>query len=221
MPRALLPVAALLLQLLAQPGAAGELRGAARPAVPEAVRATRAPPLHAGVIPPGTLSHYCVVSSWDGFNATLQSYSTLFGVPLPPIRTAGGLPANGTYLGQRLRATTLQAFLPGNNGTRIEFLAGEPSLPSWWRDVYLARGLEVHHTGYSLPPGTQVWPVVQAFEGAGLGRAVQWGRWGNANGTDAPGAGCYAYVDSQGSLGVTIELLAERTDCDSLPAPPA
>ena len=46
---------------------------------------------------------------------------------------------------------------------------------------------------------------------------VQYGRWGTIN---TPGAGCYVYVDSQASLGVTVEILANEFDCDSLPAPP-
>ena len=88
-----------------------------------------------------------------------------------------------------------------NNNTRVEFLAGEPSQPSWWRDVYLARGFEVHHVGFELPAGTAVWPVVEAFQAAGLGQPVQWGRWGV---TDQPGSGCYAYMDAQAALGVKI-----------------
>lgn len=130
---------------------------------------------------------------------------------------AGGPDSNGTYLGKQLLGTTKIAFMALNNQTRMEFLAGEPSEPSWWRDVYLAKGYEVHHMGYELPRGTAIWPVVSSFTAAGLGEAVQWGRWGVP---DQPGAGCYAYMDSQGSLGVTVELLASEADCDDMPYPP-
>ena len=68
--------------------------------------------------------------------------------------------------------------------------------------------------GYVLPAGTQVWDVVQAFQAVGLGPAVQWGRWGTE---EHPGSGCYVYMDSQDTLGVTTEILASETWCDSLP----
>lgn len=102
-----------------------------------------------------------------------------------------------------------------NNMTRMEFLAGQPDQPSWWRDVYLTKGYEVHHMGYVVP--SPIWPVVQAFSAAGLGPAVQWGRWGVP---DQPGSGCYVYMDSQATLGVTVEILANDQDCDDLPYPP-
>ena len=31
----------------------------------------------------------------------------------------------------------------------MEFLAGDVN-PSWWRDVYRIKGMEVHHMGYAL-----------------------------------------------------------------------
>jgi hypothetical protein len=81
--------------------------------------------------------------------------------------------------------------------------------------VYLRKGMEVHHAGYEV--NEPIWPVVERFEAAGLGKAVQWARWG---GVDVPGAGCYVYMDSQTTLGVTTEILASGEFCDSLPAPP-
>ena len=70
--------------------------------------------------------------------------------------------------------------------------------------------------GYAI--GTEpVWPVVEAFTAAGLGPAVQWGRWGQED----HGGGCYVYMDSQLTLGVTTEILAADAGCDSLPAQPA
>ena len=70
--------------------------------------------------------------------------------------------------------------------------------------------------GYEI--GTEpIWPVVEAFAAAGLGPAVQWGRWG----AEDHGGGCYVYMDSQLTLGVTTEILAGDAGCDSLPAQPA
>jgi hypothetical protein len=97
-------------------------------------------PAATALLPPGTLSHFCVVTSWDGYNTTLQQYATLFGVPVPSQGIAGGPTSNGTYENAPLVTTTKIAFLPLNNNTRMEFLAGDPSLPSWWRDVYLVKG---------------------------------------------------------------------------------
>ena len=171
-----------------------------------------------GIIPEGTLTHFCVVTSSAGYNATLATYASLYGVPAPAPGIAGGAASNGTYLGRPLVGTTKIAFLPLNNNTRMEFLAGEPSQPSWWRDVYLRHGLSIHHMGYELPPGTQVWDTVTAFMAAGLGPAVQWGRWGTI---DTAGGGCYVYMDAEASLGVTVEILAAGTWCDSLPAQPS
>jgi hypothetical protein len=182
-----------------------------------------APPLplgarRVGVIPAGTLSHFCIVTSWQNFNQTLQTWASFLGTTAPAPGIAGGPDSNGTYMGKPLLGTTKIAFLDLNNDTRVEFLAGEPSQPSWWRDVYLEKGFEVHHSGYVLPAGTQILDTVQAFELAGLGQAVQWGRWGQI---DKPGAGCYVYMDSQKTLGVTTEILANGQWCDSLPAQPA
>lgn len=173
----------------------------------------------AGIIPAGTLSHFCIVTSWVGYNATLATYGTLLGVEPPVPGIAGGPGSNGTYLGNPLVGTTKIAFMQLNNETKMEFLAGDPDHPSWWRDVYLRRGYEVHHMGYVLPSSAgQVWDTVTAFTAAGLGEAVQWGRWGTI---DTAGAGCYVYMASEASLGVTVEILANEDACDSLPAQPS
>lgn len=174
-----------------------------------------------GVIPEGTLSHFCVVTGWDTYNQTLATYSTFLGQPVPSQSIAGGPGTNSSYCvgGQcsPLLGTTKIAFMQLNNQTKMEFLAGEPNLPSWWRDVYLEKGYEIHHMGYVLPTGTPIWTVVENFQAAGLGTYVQWGRWGTI---DTAGAGCYVYMDSQTTLGVTVEILANENDCDDLPAPP-
>ncbi len=175
-----------------------------------------------GIVPEGTLTHFCVVTGWASYNTSLKNYGTLFGVTPPSPGLAGGVDSNGTYVlkgvPQRLTGTTKIAFLSLNNQTRMEFLAGDPDHPSWWRDVFLAKGYEVHHQGYGLPKGESVWPVVQALAAAGLGDPVQWGRWGDIN---QPGSGCYVYCDTQGTLGVTIEILGgDSGECDSLPAQP-
>jgi hypothetical protein len=110
--------------------------------------------------------------------------------------------------------TTKIAFLRLNNETQMEFLAGEPNEPSWWRDVYLQKGLEIHHQGYVLPESIDVWATVMNFAESGWGQAVQWGHWGTFG---QAGSGCYVYVDSQRSLGVTVELLGGATNCGNLP----
>jgi hypothetical protein len=175
-----------------------------------------------GILPRDTLSHFCVVTSWGSFNTTLSQYSALLGQPAPTPGVAGGAGSNGTYVvngvPQKLIGTTLIAFMQLNNSTRMEFLAGDEG-PSWWRDVYAAKGFEIHHQGYALPKGVAVWPVVEAAASAGIGPPVQWGRWGDIN---RPGSGCYVYVDSQKTLGVTVEVLGgSEGECDGLPAPPA
>ena len=180
-------------------------------------------PLPPSLVPQGSLSHFCVVTSWDNYNMSLQNYGTLFGItpPLPGI--AGGPDSNGTYvidgIPSKLLGTTKISFISLNNLTKMEFLAGDPQYPSWWRDVYLSKGYEIHHQGYVLPKGEPVWPVVQVFKESGLGEPVQWGRWGEIN---KPGSGCYVYMDSQKTLGVTIEILGgSGGECDGLPAQPS
>lgn len=173
-----------------------------------------------GILPNNTLTHFCVITAFDDIEATLAMYGTLFGVTPPTPSIAGGNTSNGTYVidgvPQPLSGTTKIAFMNLNNDTRMEFLAGDPATPSWWRDVYLDKGKEIHHMGYAI--GTApVWPVVEAFTAAGFGSAVQWGRWGEE---DTPGGGCYVYLDSQLTLGVTTEILSADSGCDSLPAPP-
>jgi hypothetical protein len=170
-----------------------------------------------GILPPGSLTHFCVVTGWDQYNDTMATYSKLLGQAVPEIGIAGGIPANGTYLGKQLTGTTKIAFMDLNSMTRMEFLAGDPDHPSWWRDVFNKKGYEIHHMGYQL--NEPLWEAAQKFEKAGLGKAVQWARWGNEKGPDAPGSGCYAYIDTQDKLGVTAEILANGEHCDSLPAP--
>ena len=175
-----------------------------------------------GVMPPNTLSHFAIITSWEGFNTTLSNYGKFLGVTPPsPNEIAGGPDSNGTYIvdgvAQRLVGTTKIAFLHLNNYTQMEFLAGDPSAPSWWRDVYLLKGFEVHHMGYRLPANVSIWSIVEAFTAALLGPPVQWGRWGVE---DTNSGGCYVYMDSQSTLGVTTEILGSDSGCDSLPAQP-
>eukprot|EP00039_Didymoeca_costata_P010216 m.136929 g.136929 ORF g.136929 m.136929 type:complete len:107 (-) comp14741_c0_seq4:50-370(-) len=87
---------------------------------------------------------------------------------------------------------------------------------AWYYCRYNVKGKEIHHMGYHIDE--PIWPAVQKFEKAGLGIAKQWARWGEM---EHPGSGCYVYMDSQETLGVTTEILANEHDCDSLPkAPP-
>jgi hypothetical protein len=135
----------------------------------------------AGILPENALTHFCIITAYDSIDATMALYGTLFGVTPPPSGIAGGPTSNGTYVVDgkptKLVGTTKIAFLQLNNLTKMEFLAGDPATPSWWRDVYVKKGLEVHHQGYEIGV-SPIWPVVEAFSAAGLGDAVQWGRWG-------------------------------------------
>ena len=79
---------------------------------------------------------------------------------------------------------------------------------------YLQKGLEIHHMGYVLPEDMDVWATVENFDTQGWGRAVQWGHWGTFG---QPGSGCYVYVDTQMSLGVTVEILGGESNCGNLP----
>ena len=96
------------------------------------------------------LQHFCVVTGWDDYNETLQKYSSLLGQAVPSIGLAGGVDANGTYLGKPLCGETKIAFMDLNQMTRLEFLSGDPTEPSWWRDVYNKKGKEIHHMGYQV-----------------------------------------------------------------------
>ncbi len=167
-----------------------------------------------GLVPANSLTHFCVVTSWNDYENVLSRYASLLGEVAPTPGIAGGPDSNSTYLGQKLLGTTKIAFLQLNNLTRMEFLAGEPNQPSWWRDVYLDKGLEIHHQGYEIPASMDVWEVAQAFTNQGFGQSVQWGHWGSYG---MAGSGCYVYVNSQISLGVTVELLGGVTNCANLP----
>jgi hypothetical protein len=70
--------------------------------------------------------------------------------------------------------------------------------------------------GYEV--SESVWAVAQRFQAAGLGDPVQWGHWGVLN---QDGSGCYVYMDSVQSLGVTTEILGNGAFCDGLPLPPS
>jgi hypothetical protein len=177
-------------------------------------RSSNDSPQSLGLLPPNSLTHFCVVTSWTAYEDILSKYASFLGVAAPTPGIAGGPDSNSSYLGRKLLGTTKIAFLQLNNLTRMEFLAGEPDQPSWWRDVYLDKGLEIHHQGYEIPESMDVWQVAQNFTNNAWGQIVQWGHWGNYG---MEGSGCYVYVDSQLSLGVTVELLGGVTNCANLP----
>lgn len=111
------------------------------------------------------------------------------------------------------------AFVHLNNDTMMEFNANSPDHPSWGQMVYEKYGYVVMHMGYLLPKGVSIWPVVKKLEAAGLGKAVQWARWGTLN---QPGSGCYCLIDTFATLGTTTEVLGQSNgECDSLPAQPS
>ena len=178
-----------------------------------------------GIIPADSLTHFCVVTGHDRFEELVGRYSMMLGVEQPETGTTAGPDSNSTYLPnagkgkpEKMVASSKIVFLELNDQTKMEFLGAEPQYHSWWQDVYLAHGQEIHHMGYALPDGVDIWPVIEKFEAAGLGLATQWGRWGEIN---KPDSGCYVYMDSQASLGTTLEILGGHSgECDSLPAQP-
>ena len=54
----------------------------------------------AGVVPENSLTHFCVITGWDNHNETLHTYAALLGQDVPTAGIAGGVAANGTYLGR-------------------------------------------------------------------------------------------------------------------------
>ena len=110
----------------------------------------------AGILPNNTLTHFCVITAFDDIEATLAMYGTLFGVTPPTPSIAGGNTTNGTYVvdgvPQLLIGTTKIAFMQLNNDTKMEFLAGDPATPSWWRDVYVHKGVRCARRGCAARP---------------------------------------------------------------------
>lgn len=138
-----------------------------------------------------------------------------------PTITAGGELSNGTYLGKRLYGKCKLSFTQINDKFALEVLAGDDK-PSWWRDIYAEKGIEVHHMGYMMKDEV-VWSVVKRFEAAGLGKAVSWARFiedGRPPSPKTGGPGCFVYMDAQKTLGVTVEILGRGDLCDDLPDPP-
>ena len=50
----------------------------------------------AGVIPAGTLTHFCIVTAYDAFNATLATYARFLGVEAPVPGIAGGIESSAS-----------------------------------------------------------------------------------------------------------------------------
>merc|ERR1712110_134939 len=172
------------------------------------------------ILPPETLSHFAVITGWDKYDSTLALYTKLLG-PMHPTITAGGELSNGTYLGKRMYGKCKLSFTQINDKFALEVLAGDDK-PSWWRDIYAEKGIEVHHMGYMMKDEV-VWSVVKRFEAAGLGKAVSWARFiedGKPPSPKTGGPGCFVYMDAQKTLGVTVEILGRGDLCDGLPDPP-
>merc|ERR1712232_1516652 len=177
--------------------------------------------LNNSILPAETLSHFAVITGWDKYDSTLALYSKLLG-PMHPTITAGGELSNGTYLGKRLYGKCKLSFTQINDKFSLEVPAGDDK-PSWWRDVYAEKGVEVHHMGYMMKDEL-VWSVVKRFEAAGLGKAVSWARFiedGKPPSPKTGGPGCFVYMDAQKTLGATVEILGRGDLCDGLPDPPA
>ena len=49
-----------------------------------------------------SLTHFCIITSWDGYNETIAQYATMLGVEVPTPGITGGVGANGTYNGHQL-----------------------------------------------------------------------------------------------------------------------
>ena len=102
-----------------------------------------------GILPAGSLSHFCIVTGWNEIDALLARFALMLGIDPPQTGISGGPSSNGTYrnpehngTAERLQGSNRIAFIHVNNDTSIEFL-GADDKPSWWSYLYAKKGMEV------------------------------------------------------------------------------
>jgi methylmalonyl-CoA/ethylmalonyl-CoA epimerase len=127
--------------------------------------------------------------------ATAKRWAAVLGQPVPEIRTTRpGHEVKMVYKGQPSDAQVKLAFLKSGPLT-IELL--EPvGGPSSWKDGLDAHGESVHHLGFAVK---DLDGSVAGLEKMGY-PVLHRGRYDSDDGT-------YVYMGTEGSLGVTIELL--------------
>jgi catechol 2,3-dioxygenase-like lactoylglutathione lyase family enzyme len=132
-----------------------------------------------------------------------KRYADILGMPVPQvIATAPGLEVNQTYLGQPSDAQAKLAFFDVGQ-VQIELI--EPmGGASTWQDVLDRKGEGVHHIAFWVE-GMQ--KSVDFLKARGIAM-IQRGDMGE---------GQYAYFDSEGQLGVTLELLERVRAARAIP----
>jgi len=132
----------------------------------------------------------------EDIDATLDKWMQMLGMDQrPPIIIAAGDAKNPThYRGDPSDAKAKLAFFSLAN-VRIELIQPIGDAPSHWYEFLKKTGGGVHHFGFNIQQLGET--QLGIFENHGYCMA-QLGGWET---------GEYAYVDTQNSLGVTIELL--------------
>lgn len=139
----------------------------------------------------GTFSHACVVV--DDIEKAVDSYQKLLGCERPRIKMTGAPEdARVQYRGEPTNARAIQAFVQMDS-LRIELLQPDGN-PSTWRDFLDRNGNSFHHIAYDVPDMDAALELFASY-GAPL---LQMGYY---NG------GVYAYIDSERTFGVMLELL--------------
>ena len=127
--------------------------------------------------------------------ATSQRVSEVLHLPQPDIIETPGYAVSKTiYRGAPSEATAKLAFFDTGQ-VQIELIAPDEK-PSVWRDFLEAKGEGAQHIAFRIKDTTA---VTDYFSQHGI-EVVQQGLF-------ADGSGMYTYLDSDGALGTTVELL--------------
>jgi catechol 2,3-dioxygenase-like lactoylglutathione lyase family enzyme len=131
----------------------------------------------------------------NDIEATARKYCDVFEMEMPPIlETPGYAISKTTYHGKPCDATAKLAFFTMGQ-MQIELI--EPDAQSSvWRDYLNEHGEGVHHIAFRIEDTDS---TVQHLKGHGM-EVLQQGLYADAS-------GMYTYVDSEGILGVMLELL--------------
>jgi catechol 2,3-dioxygenase-like lactoylglutathione lyase family enzyme len=127
--------------------------------------------------------------------ATVQRYREVLGLPAPSQQeTPGRDITEATFRGQPTGATAKLAFFDFGQA-QLELIQPDPT-PSVWRDYLNAKGDSAHHIAFRVADTER---AVAHFARHGIGVAQQ-GLYGDRS-------GMYTYLDSEGQLGIILELL--------------
>ena len=128
--------------------------------------------------------------------ATAKKWADLLGVEVPEaVVSEPATTAKTMYRGKPTKARVKMVFFKLEN-LSVELL--EPvGGPSVWREVLEEKGECVHHIAFGV---TGMDEQIDNMEKKGMA-LIQRGNWTTGSG------GCYAYFDSEGELGLILELL--------------